>query len=337
MERFARQPRITIIDVARHARVSKTTVSHVISGKRAVSPGTRERVQQAIDALGYRPSGPARSLRTRQTHMVSLILPDITNPFYPVLARGLEEGLEVHGYRAFICSSDGDPDRERAYVNEVADRGVDGIVLDSFHLTVHDLHAATGGRLPIVWIGGLQLDHPGVDSVRSDDEGGAYEATVHLVERGHRRIAMIDGPIGSGTARRDGYRRALTEAGLAALPEPPLRGDYTREGGRAVAERLLRLDPAPTAVFCANDLSAIGVLDAARAAELRVPDDLAVVGFDDIELASLVAPALSTVRNPAFTTGREAARLLTERMTGAHQGPARIVTLPSPLVTRASS
>ena len=124
--------------------MSKTTVSHVLSGKRAVSPGTRERVQRSIDALGYRPSGPARSLRTRKTHMVALILPDITNPFYPVLARGLEEGLEAHGYRAFICSSDGDAHRERAYLNEVCDRGVDGIVLDSFHLTVDDLHAATG-------------------------------------------------------------------------------------------------------------------------------------------------------------------------------------------------
>ncbi|TMK59830.1 MAG: LacI family transcriptional regulator [Actinobacteria bacterium] len=230
MERFARQPRSTIVDVARHAQVSKTTVSHVLSGKRAVSPGTRERVQRSIDALGYRPSGPARSLRTRKTHMVALILPDITNPFYPVLARGLEEGLEAHGYRAFICSSDGDANRERAYLNEVCDRGVDGIVLDSFHLTVDDVHAATGGRLPTVWIGGLQFDHPGVDSVRSDDEAGAYAGTRHLVERGHRRIAMIDGPVGSGTARRDGYRRALAEAGVAAVPEPPLRADYKRGG-----------------------------------------------------------------------------------------------------------
>ena len=317
--------------------MSKTTVSHVLSGKRAVSPGTRERVQRSIDALGYRPSGPARSLRTRKTHMVALILPDITNPFYPVLARGLEEGLEAHGYRAFICSSDGDANRERAYLNEVCDRGVDGIVLDSFHLTVDDVHAATGGRLPTVWIGGLQFDHPGVDSVRSDDEAGAYAGTRHLVERGHRRIAMIDGPVGSGTARRDGYRRALAEAGVAAVPEPPLRADYKRGGGRVVADRLLGLEPRPTAVFCSNDLIAIGVLDAAGAMGLAVPDDLAVVGFDDIELASLVTPSLTTLANPAFTTGREAGRLLTERMAGGHQGPARTVTLPSPLVIRASS
>ena len=312
-------------------------MSHVLSGKRAVSSATRERVQRSIDALGYRPSGPARSLRTRKTHMVALILPDITNPFYPVLARAFEEGLEAHGYRAFICSSDGDPDRERAYLNEVCDRGVDGIVLDSFHLTVDDLHSATGGRLPTVWIGGLPFEHPGVDAVRSDDDGGAYAATRHLVDRGHRRIAMIDGPEGSGTARRDGYRRALAEAGLAAFTEPPVRGDYTRRRARVVAGELLALDPRPTAVFCANDLTAIGVLDAAAAGGLRVPDDVAVVGFDDIELSSLVTPALTTVANPALSAGREAARLLTERMTGVHVGPPRMVTLPSPLVVRSSS
>jgi LacI family transcriptional regulator len=337
VERFARQPRVTITDVARHAQVSKTTVSHVLSGNRAVAEATRERVQRAIETLGYRPSWPARSLRTRQTQTVALILPDLTNPFYPTLARGLEAGLESGGYRAFICSSDGHPDRERAYLHEVCDRGVDGIVLDSFHLTVDDLHGATGGRLPVVWIGGSQFEHPGIDSVRSDDEAGAHSATQHLVRRGHRLVAMLDGPIGSGAARRNGYRRALAEAGLPAYPEPLLRTDWTRAGGRAAAEELLALDPAPTAVFCSNDLTAIGVLDAAAVGGLVVPDDLAVVGFDDIEPASLLTPPLTTVLNPAFETGFEAGRMLGERMLGAYGGPARTVTLPSPLVIRATA
>jgi LacI family transcriptional regulator, galactose operon repressor len=337
VERFARQPRVTITDVARHAHVSKTTVSHVLSGNRAVAPATGERVRRSIETLGYRPSWPARSLRTRQTQMVALIVPDLTNPFYPTLARGLEAGLESGGYRAFICSSDGHPDRERAYLHEVCDRGVDGIVLDSFHLTVDDLHGATGGRLPVVWIGGSQFDHPGVDSVRSDDEGGAHAATEHLVRRGHTRIAMLDGPVGSGATRRAGYRRALAEAGLQAYPDPPLRTDWTRAGGRVQAQKLLALDLAPTAVFCSNDLTAIGVLDAAAAVGLVVPDELAVVGFDDIEPASLLTPSLTTVLNPAFETGFEAGRMLGERMTGSYGGPARAVTLPSPLVIRATS
>ena len=337
VDRFARRPRVTIADVARHAQVSKTTVSHVVSGKRPVSATTRDRVERSIVALGYRPDGLARSLRTRRTHMVALILPDITNPYYPVLARGLESGIEPDGYRAFICSSDGDPDRERAYLREVCDRGVDGIVLDSFHLTVDDLQVATGGRLPLVWIGGMPMAHPGVDSVRSDDDTGAYAATSHLVERGHRRIAMVDGPAGSGTARSEGYRRALSDAGLPAYPEPLPRSDWTRAGGRHAVDSLLALEPRPTAIFCSNDLSAIGALDAARDAGLTVPDDLAIVGFDDIEAAALVTPALTTVVNPAIDIGRTAAQMLAERMTGAFDGPARTLTLPSPLVVRGSS
>jgi LacI family transcriptional regulator len=337
VDRFARRPRVTISDVARHAQVSKTTVSHVLSGKRPVSPSTRDRVERSIVALGYRPDGPARSLRTRRTHMVALILPDITNPYYPVFARGLEAAIEPGGYRAFICSSDGDPDRERAYLHEVCDRGVDGIVLDSFHLTVDDLHVATGGRLPLVWVGGAPLEHPGVDSVRSDDEAGAYAATCHLIQRGHRRISLVDGPPGSGTARREGYRRALADAGLPVYPEPSPRTDFTRASGHETVAALLTLDPRPTAVFCSNDLAAIGALDAAREAGIGVPDDLAVVGFDDIEAATLVTPALTTVVNPALEIGRTAAAMLAERMTDAYTGPARTVTLPSPLVVRGSS
>jgi LacI family transcriptional regulator len=337
VDRFARRPRVTIADVARHAQVSKTTVSHVVSGKRPVSATTRDRVERSIDTLGYRPDGLARSLRTRRTHMVALILPDITNPYYPALARGLESGIEPDGYRAFICSSDGDAERERAYLREVCDRGVDGIVLDSFHLTVDDLHLATGGRLPLVWIGGAPMEHPGVDSVRSDDDAGAYAATEHLVQRGHRRIAMVDGPLGSGVARRDGYRRALADAGLPAHPEPPPRTDWTRTGGRRAVAEVLALDPRPTAIFCSNDLTAIGALDAARDAGLAVPDDLAIVGFDDIEAAELVTPALTTVVNPAVDIGRTAAGILAERMTGRHDGAARTMTLPSPLVVRGSS
>jgi LacI family transcriptional regulator len=326
---------VTLADVARHAQVSKTTVSHVISGKRPVAAATRARIERSIAALGYRPDGLARSLRTRRTHTVALIVPDLTNPFYPALARGLEECLDEGGYRAFICSSDGLPDRERAFLEELADRRVDGLVLDSFHLSVDDLHGATGGRVPVVWIGGTPMDHPGVDSVRPNDDEGAYGATRHLIERGHRRIAMIDGPAGSGTARREGYRRALAEAGLPASHEPLVRSDWTRVGG-ARAMRTLLASP-PSAVFCSNDLTAIGAIDAIREAGKQVPDDIAVVGFDDIELASLVSPALTTVENPAAETGRTAGRMLVERMTGAFQGAARSVTLPSPLVVRASS
>jgi LacI family transcriptional regulator len=337
VNRFAQQGRVTIADVARRAGVSKTTVSHVISGNRPVSDPTRSRVESAIAELRYRPDGIARSLRTRRTHMVALIIPDITNPFYPILSRGLERALDGRGYRTFICSSDGDTDRELDFLAEVCDRRVDGIVLDSFHVTVDDLESITRGEVPVVWLGGTPRAHPGVDSVRPDDEHGAFEATTHLIARGHRAIAMVDGPEGAGSSRRDGYLRALSEAGVRPVPRHALRSDWTRAGGAAILPSLLASSPRPTAVFCSNDLSAIGVIDGARERGLEVPADLAVVGFDDIEEAAMTTPPLTTVRNPAFETGEAAGRLLGDRMAGSFRGSARAVKLPASLIVRASS
>jgi LacI family transcriptional regulator len=328
---------VTIADVASHAGVSKTTVSHVISGNRPVATSTRTRVERAIAELGYRPDGIARSLRTRRTHMVALIIPDITNPYYPMLARGLEGALDGAGYRAFICNSDGAPDRELDFLSEVCDRRVDGIVLDSFRLTTDQVHAVTRGHVPVVWIGSMPGAHPGFDSVRPDDGQGAFEATTHLVERGHRAIAMVDGPVGSGTSRRDGYLRALNAAGLTATPGTPIRGDWTRSAGQSALPELLAASPRPTAVFCSNDRTAIGVIDAARERGLSVPGDLAVVGFDDIEEAAMTTPPLTTVANPAIETGKAAGTLLGDRMSGGFRGDARAVTLPASLIVRGSS
>jgi LacI family transcriptional regulator len=337
VNRFATHRRVTIADVALRAGVSKTTVSHVISGNRPVAATTRSLVEQAIVDLGYRPDGLARSLRTQRSHMVALIIPDITNPFYPVLARGLEQGMEGSGYRAFICNSDGRTEQELGFLAEVCDRRVDGIVLDSFHLDGEDVLGITAGRVPVVWIGGRAETHPGFDCASSDDEHGAFQVTMHLIERGHRAIAMIDGPAGAGTARQDGYRRALSRSGLAPVPDPPIRSDWTRAGGLEAMGRLLTSSRLPTAVFCANDRMAMGVIDATRELGLSVPDDVAVVGFDDIEEAAMTTPPLTTVRNPALETGRAAGELLSDRMSGAIRGPARAVILSAPLVVRSSS
>jgi LacI family transcriptional regulator len=276
-------------------------------------------------------------LRTKRSHLIALVIPDISNPFYPTLARGLEDGMEGSGYRAIICNTDGRRDRELDFLAEVADRRVDGIVLDSYEVSVDDVSTVTAGRTPVVWIGGTGALHPGVDMVRPDDSGGAYEATSHLISRGHRTIAMIDGPAGTGPARRAGYRKALARARLATPRELVLRSDWTRDGGAKALRRLLEADPHPTAVFCANDLMAMGVLDAAGELGMRVPADLAIVGFDDIEPAAMTAPPLSTVANPAFETGRTAGDLLLQRITGTYGGPQRVITLPSALVIRGSS
>jgi LacI family transcriptional regulator, galactose operon repressor len=336
MNRFAPHLRITIADVARHAGVSKTTVSHVLSRKRPVATGTRARVEEAIRELGYRPDGVARSLRTRTSQMVALIIPDITNPYYPALARGLEDGLGGATYRSLICNTDRHPEREVEFLEDVCDRGVDGIVLDSFTLTGERLVELVPPGVSLVRIGTSVIDDPGFDTVLADDEQGAFDATAHLLRRPSRRVAMIQGPPGAGGRRNEGYVRALQSSG-APDPELVTSGEWTRAGGAAAMRRLLALPDPPQAVFCANDLMAFGVLDAALEAGLEVPRDLAVVGFDDIEAAAMTHPPLTTVSNPAYETGLLAGTLLKERMLGVHQGEPRTVTLPCRLVQRATA
>lgn len=336
VNRFAHR-RVTIDDVAQHAGVSKTTVSHVLSGQRPVASVTRERVEGSIRELGYRPDGLARSLRTQRSHLVALLIPDISNPFYPTLARGLEAGIGGTGYHVVICNTDSRPAQELEFVAEMCDRRVDGIVLDSFAVGVEELREVTGPELPVVWIGAESADHPGIDIVKSDDEQGAFDATTHMLRRGRIRVAMIDGAPGSGTPRKDGYRRALAAAGRPEASTTIRHGGWTRDGGANAMGSLLDDDPRPDGVFCANDLMAIGALDALHARGCRVPEDVAVVGFDDIEAASMISPSLTSVVNPGFDTGRTAGGLLMERITGAYAGPQRVVTLPCSLVERVSS
>jgi LacI family transcriptional regulator, galactose operon repressor len=324
---------VTIADVAEVAAVSKTTVSHVLSGKRPVASPTRARVQAAIRDLGYRPDGLARSLRTRRTHMVALMIPDIANPFYPLVARGLEEGLDGD-YRTFICNTDGDPGREWDFLQEAADRRADGVVLDSFTMEAPRIGMLVPAGIQVVRIGTTVIDDPDYDSVHADDRNGAFLATIHLIRKGHRRVAMIQGPPGAGPARNAGYLRALHSCGLAVDPGLVEPGEWTRAGGAAAALRLLQRPRPPTGIFCANDLMALGAMDAARELGLAVPGDVALIGFDDIEAAAMVSPPLTTVSNPAYETGLLAGVVLRERMTGEYHGPSRTVTLPCKLVER---
>lgn len=206
----ARRP--TIAEVAVRAGVSQTTVSHVVTGNRPVAAATRTRVERAVEELGYRPNGLARSLRMRRTHTVALIIPDITNPFYPTLARGLDDALGVQ-YRALICNTDADRERERAFAADVSDRSADGIVIVAFRIAARDLDDILSSGMPVVSIGD-RIDDPRVDLVLPDDEHGSFEATRHLVSTGHDRIGLIWEPKGPGRHRLEGYRRALREAGI---------------------------------------------------------------------------------------------------------------------------
>jgi LacI family transcriptional regulator len=330
------QPRVTISQVARLAGVSPTTVSHVLSGKRIVGAATRGAVQDAIRTLDYRPNHVARSLRTRRSQMVAVIVPDLTNTYYSVLTRGLADAIVAAAYGTYVCNTDGIAERESGFLQNVVDRGADGIVLASVDAASAGAITAADFGTPVVCIGG-SIDHPRVDVVTADDVAGSYAATLHLIGRGSRRIGMIQGPPESGLLRVEGFLKAMGQAGRHVDDGLMAPGDWTRQGGRDAMRTLMSLPSPPDAVFCANDLTAIGAIDVARELRIDVPGDVAIVGFDDVDAATIVTPTLTTVRNPAYETGRKAGELLLSRLRGEYRDTGRTVVLECPLIRRESA
>ncbi len=327
--------RVTIQDVAKASGVSATTVSHVLTGKRPVAAATKDRVESAVRELNYRPNHAARHLRTRTSQMIAVIVPDITNPFYSLLTRGLAD-VVGGDYGSYVCNTDGSEDREHTFVADALARGVDGVVIASVDADVERAASPTRFNTPVVCLGD-SIDHPYVDRVIAADAEGSRAATEHLISRGAQRVGMIQGPGNSAQSRAEGYRQALESAGQRFRPRITVHGDWTRAGGRLAMTRLMKQRDRPDAVFCANDLMAIGAMDAVRELGLTIPGDVALVGFDDIEAASLVNPGLSTVANPAYETGWAAGGLLLDRLLDRHTGGRRTVTLPCRLVVRESS
>jgi LacI family transcriptional regulator len=325
----------TIGDVAEKAGVSKTTVSHVLSGKRPVAPETKERVMLVIREMGFQPSTLARSLRIQRTHMIALIIPDITNPYYPMLARGLQDAIIDEGYQIFLCNSDGDWGREQEFIDAALQRQVDGIVFSSLHSHTEQFADQDTALISI----GQSIERPDIDQVATDDRAGSATATRYLIQQGHTLIGMIAGPsdVYLGHERLAGYRDALQEANLPFDPALVAEGDFMRSGGAHAMQQLMSLTQRPTAIVCANDLMAIGALDTAHALKITVPDDIAIVGYDDIEAASLISPALTTVVNPSYDMGQVAGKLLKERMMGTYEGPGRRMIVPHRLVKRTSA
>jgi DNA-binding LacI/PurR family transcriptional regulator/AcrR family transcriptional regulator len=333
-----RGERPSITRVAKLARVSATTVSHTLNGRRPVAEETRRRVLDAIDQLGYRPNVLARGLRTSRSQTVGLVIPDITNPFYPALARGMQDVLGPAGYDQIISNTDGERRVEQAAIEQMIARQVDGLAFAVFHTHAEDLLPAIEAGIPVVRLGG-RLVQEGVDVVHSDDEGGSAEATGYLLERGYRRIGFVCGPEAEGPAaeRVAGYRAALAAAGADADRSLVAHTQFSRAGGAEGTARLLELPSPPDAVLCANDIMAIGALGVAKERGLRIPDDLAIMGFDDIEAAGLVSPGLTTMANPAREIGQACARRLLERLHGPANGPCVEVVIPARLVRRGSA
>jgi LacI family transcriptional regulator len=305
----------TIRDVAKRAEVSLSTVSAVLNASAPASEATRLKVLAAVAELGYEPNSQARNLKRRRSHAIGLIVPDVLNPFFALVAEGIGDEARRRDYLLVLCSTDFDGEREARYARLLRARRLDGIVhLSGTGLPPPALHELAGSARVVTVderVHGFRAPFVG-----SDNRRGARAAAELALARGHRRFAILAGPTGLWTAeqRLAGYREALAAAGLDPDLVPTARGDYRLESGRVAAAELLAHEP--TAILAANDLMAIGCLQHALASGLRVPDDLSVVGYDDVPLATVVTPRLTTVRQPAREMGRVAATLLLDGIDG---------------------
>ena len=327
----------TIREVAESAGVSYATVSHVINNTRLVSQETRERVLEAMNVLNYRPNALARSLRQGKTNTLGLVLPDSANPFFAEISRSIEDEAFKKGYSVFLCNTELDTQRELFYVDVLSKKQVDGIIFVAAGDQADSLDFLLRQNMPVVMID-RDVPNVEVDAVLTDHQLGGFLATQHLLELGHKCIACIAGPssITPSAERITGYKKALEEAGLFHDENLLIRGDYHAQSGMEITHSILKMNPRPTAIFALNDLMALGALRAATEAGYSIPRDLAVVGYDDLEIAHFMNPPLTTIAQPKKEIGTQAVNLLVDRISHKGHPPTRLV-LPPELIIRRST
>lgn len=329
------QSRVTIADVAHAAGVSAQTVSRVINGKGEISSATRQLVNEVIERLGYRPSSIARSLATNRTQTLGLVVPDIANPFFPQIARGAEDVAREHGYTVFVCNTNEDPQQELAVLRLLEDKRIDGLMLCSSRLPDSTLLPLLAAHPAAVVVNrAVPPDVAGV--VRVDDADGAQQAVNHLFARQRKTLGLIAGPpVSYGTHERiRGFEQALAAADHPLDPDLRVSCRPDLAGGAQAAKKLLTARPDIDGLVCYNDLVAVGALQACAKLGKRVPDDVAVIGADDIFVAGLVTPALTTLRVSKYEIGAAAAKMLLDRLHGRIS--ADVVLIPE-LIIRAST
>jgi LacI family transcriptional regulator len=323
----------TIKHVAARAGVSFTTVSHVLNGTRRVSDSARERVERAIAEMGYAPSAVARALKMSETCILGVLVPNITNPFFAELTRGIEDCCRRTDYSVFLCNSDDDPERQARYLQTLLERRVDGLLLAAAAGEASPLaQRLAASRVPTVVV---DRSIPGLaaDLVRVDHQGGARMAVEHLLGLGHRAIACIAGPseFAVSRARVAGWREAMADAGIETDPNWLVEGDFSAAAGHALALQLLARGDL-TALFASNDLLAIGALRAAAERGIPVPGAVSVIGFDGIDLGGYAYPALTTVGHPIRAMGETAATVLIERIAESPASHREVVLAPQLLM-----
>ncbi len=324
----------TILDVARQAGVSKSTVSRVLQGAdTSVSEAARQQVLSAIDSLGYAQNAVARGLRTNRTNMVMLALPNIDNPFWPGVARGLQDMMVSAGYGVVFANSDWSYEQERALMEMVRRNRFDAIAINPASISPAELKSLD---IPTVILG-LRQKYAAFDMAGSDSYQGALQALNFLYELGHRRIGLIWGHRGTSQSRWRAYLDFHQQKGLAEDERLIVRAPYSVEGGREATRALLNLRPRPSAIFASNDVLALAAIQVASEQDLRVPADLSIVGMDDIESAAMSTPLLTTIAKDKYEIGQQAARLLLKRLQGTRLEAPEQAIVPCRLVERQSA
>jgi LacI family transcriptional regulator len=321
----------TIKEISRHAGVSIGTVSNVLNGLPTVREAARKRVLEAIEKLEYEPSLLGRALRKDKTNMIVMVVPDITNPFFPSAVRGAEDVAFQNGFRLVLCNSDNDAAKEATYLREMRTYRPSGLIIVPASLSqgIEEAKAYLKAGSCVVYMDRIPTKWRG-DSVTSKHEDGAYAATKYLIELGHKRIATIAGPLTSpsGNARQKGFQHAMKDARLHVPAGYMQEAEFNKQDGHEKGKRLLALRQRPTAIFAANDLVAFGVLAALREEGLRCPEDVSVVGFDNLDDSDAVVPALTTVDQFGYQLGANAAQIVIDRTGGDKRSARRVLLAP---------
>lgn len=330
----------TLKEVAKYAKVSITTVSRVMNEADKVNPETRERVQRVMRELDYQPNRVAQRLRTSkgQSKLLGLIIPDIQNQFYSSIVRGVEDVAYGKDYAVILCNSDENPTKERFYLDVLQSESVDGVILPPIHQYSKVVEGLIESGVPVVCVD-RKLVREAVDTVVVNNEKGGYLAVKHILDFGHKRIAILtsSSQFSSFDERLTGYKNALKDHNIALDDELIKEGDpRSTESAYLFTKELLRLSNPPTAIFATNNLMTLGVLEAVHEEQLNVPDDISIVGFDDMPWARAISPPLTVIKQPGYEMGRRATELLFQRFDDPKREPVQIIMEPTLIIRKST-
>jgi DNA-binding LacI/PurR family transcriptional regulator len=328
----------TLKDVARAADVSVSTASRVFNNPEKVHPDTRTKVREAVDEIGYQPSRVARRLRLKngKASLLGLVIPDIQNPFFADVTRGVEDVARKHDYALILSNSDEDPDKQQVAIDTLQTEDVDGVIVPPVRMDDPEVKRLVESDIAVVCVD-RRMENARVDTILSDNRQGAYDAVTHLIDLGHERIGFIGGiaRISTLRERREGYEAALRAHKIPVDSTLVREGESYRERGKDHTEALLQLDRPPTALFTGNNLTTLGALAALNQHDVRVPEDMALVGYDDVPWAKALNPPPTVMDQPGYEMGSRAAELLLQRLDAPDRSPT-VVTLQPKLIVRQS-